>query len=143
MASYNKVILVGNLTRDPEMRFTQGGAGVCNFALAINDSYKDAQGNKVENTTFVDVTLWKRLAEIAAQYLRKGSPCLIEGRLKQDRWEKDGQKFSKLTVTGTSMQMLGSKQDGGPRDQPPPQQAPPATTNQPPAQEEADEEIPF
>jgi single-strand DNA-binding protein len=108
MASYNRVILVGNLTRDPELRYIPSGTAVSDIGLAVNDRVK--RGDQwVDEATFVDITLWGRTAEIANEYLSKGSPVLIEGRLKQDRWEKDGQKHSKLKVTCERMQMLGSR----------------------------------
>ena len=95
MASYNRVILVGNLTRDPELRYIPSGTAVSDIGLAVNDRVK--RGDQwVDEATFVDITLWGRTAEIANEYLSKGSPVLIEGRLKLDRWEKDGQKHSKL-----------------------------------------------
>jgi single-strand DNA-binding protein len=112
MASYNRVILVGNLTRDPELRYIPSGTAVTDVGLAVNDRVK--RGDQwVEETTFVDVTLWGRQAEIANEYLSKGAPVLIEGRLKLDRWEKEGQKHSKLKVVGERMQMLGGKGGGG------------------------------
>ncbi len=112
MASYNRVILVGNLTRDPELRYIPSGTAVSDIGLAVNDRIK--RGDQwVDETTFVDITLWGRTAEIANEYLSKGSPVLIEGRLKLDRWEKDGQKHSKLKVVGDKLQMLGSKGEGG------------------------------
>lgn len=114
MASYNRVILVGNLTRDPELRYIPSGAAVSEIGLAVNDRRKTANGEWVEETTFVDVTLWSRTAEIASEYLSKGSSVLIEGRLKLDTWEKDGKKNSKLRVIGERMQMLGGKGGGGP-----------------------------
>ena len=108
MASYNRVILVGNLTRDPELRYIPSGTAVSEIGLAVNDRVK--RGDQwVDETTFVDVTLWARTAEVANEYLSKGSSVLIEGRLKLDRWEKDGQKFSKLRVVGERMQMLGGR----------------------------------
>src|SRR3954470_6861010 len=113
MASFNRVILVGNLTRDPELRYIPSGAAVTDIGLAVNDRRKNAQGEWVDETTFVDVTLWSRLAEIASEYLNKGSPVLIEGRLKLDSWEKEGKKQSKLRVVGEKMQMLGGKGQGG------------------------------
>jgi single-strand DNA-binding protein len=112
MASFNRVILVGNLTRDPELRYIPSGMAVSDIGLAINDKYKK-NDQWVEDVIFVDVTLWGRTAEIANEYLSKGSSVLIEGRLKFDRWEKDGQKHSKLRVTGERMQMLGSREGGG------------------------------
>lgn len=113
MASFNRVILVGNLTRDPELRYIPSGTAVTDVGLAVNDRRKNAQGEWVEDTTFVDVTLWGRTAEVASEYLNKGSPVLIEGRLKLDTWEKDGKKNSKLRVIGERMQMLGAKGAGG------------------------------
>ena len=108
MASYNRVILVGNLTRDPELRYIPSGTAVTDIGLAVNDRVK--RGDQwVDEATFVDVTLWGRTAEIANEYLSKGSPVLIEGRLKLDRWEKDGQKHSKLKVVGERLQMLGAQ----------------------------------
>lgn len=109
MASYNRTIIAGNLTRDIELRYTGSGTPVCGVGVAINDKRKDASGEWVEDTTFVDVTLWGRTAEVAAEYLGKGSAVLIEGRLKLDQWEQDGQKRSKLKVVGERLQMLGGK----------------------------------
>jgi len=112
MASYNRVILVGNLTRDPELRYIPSGTAVSEIGLAVNDRVK--KGDQwVDEATFVDVTLWGRTAEIANEYLSKGSQVLIEGRLKLDRWEKEGQKHSKLRVVGERMQMLGARDGGG------------------------------
>lgn len=113
MASYNRVILLGNLTRDVELRYIPSGMAVTDIGLAVNDRRKNSSGEWVEETTFVDVTLWGRQAEVASEYLSKGSPVLIEGRLKLDSWEKDGQKFSKLRVTGERMQMVGARGGGG------------------------------
>ncbi|MBI5760053.1 MAG: single-stranded DNA-binding protein [Planctomycetales bacterium] len=116
MSSFNKVILVGNLTRDPELRHIPSGTAVTEIGLAINRYWFDKQSNtRKEETTFVDVTLWGRDAEVAAEYLTKGRSVLIEGRLQLDQWDdkQSGQKRSKLKVVGESMQMLGSKQEGG------------------------------
>jgi single-strand DNA-binding protein len=116
MASYNKVVLVGNLTRDPQVRYTPGGTAVADIGLAVNRQWFDKQANqKREETTFVDVTLWGRQAEVAGEYLSKGRSVLIEGRLQLDQWEdrESGQKRSKLKVVGESMQMLDSRGDGG------------------------------
>src|SRR3972149_12139277 len=111
MASYNRVILVGNLTRDPELRYIPSGTAVSDIGLAVNDRFK--RGDQwVEEVTFVDVTLWGRTAEVANEFLSKGSPVLIEGRLKLHTWEKEGQKHSKLRVTCDRMQMLGSRGGG-------------------------------
>ena len=117
MASYNRVILVGNLTRDVELKYTQGGTAVTEIGLAVNDRRKSQTGEWVDETTFVDITLWGRTAEVASEYLSKGSPVLIEGRLKFDTWETDGQKRSKLRVVGEKMQMLGGRGGGGGRTQ--------------------------
>ena len=112
MASFNKVILLGNVTRDPELRYIANGTAVTDVGLAVNDRRKTASGEWVEETTFVDVTLWGRTAEVAGEYVTKGSPLLIEGRLKLDTWEKDGKKNSKLRVVGERMQLLGSRSGG-------------------------------
>src|SRR3569832_959748 len=99
MASFNRVILVGNLTRDPELKYTASNMAVSEIGLAVNDRRKSASGEWIEETTFVDVTLWGRTAEVASEYLSKGSSVLVEGRLKLDSWEsKEGQKRSKLRV---------------------------------------------
>ncbi len=116
MASFNKVILVGNLTRDPEVRYIPNGTAVCDIGLAVNSQWTDRKTNeRKEEVTFIDVTLWGRTAEIAGEYLAKGRPVLIEGRLHLDSWEdkESGQKRSKLKVIGESLQMLGSREGGG------------------------------
>ncbi|HEY0980736.1 MULTISPECIES: single-stranded DNA-binding protein [unclassified Schlesneria] len=115
MASFNKVILVGNLTRDPQVKYTTGGTAVTEIGLAVNRRWLDKQSNQwKDETTFVDVTLWGRTAEIAGEYLAKGRPVLIEGRLQLDTWDdrESGQKRSKLRVVGENMTMLGGKGDG-------------------------------
>ena len=115
MASFNKVILVGNLTRDPQVKYTTGGTAVTEIGLAVSRQWFDKQSNsRKEETTFVDVTLWGRTAEIAGEYLAKGRPVLIEGRLQLDSWDdrETGQKRSKLRVVGENMTMLGSRGDG-------------------------------
>jgi single-strand DNA-binding protein len=117
MASYNRVILIGNVTRDPELRYVPSGTAVVELGLAINDRTKNQQGEWIDETTFVDVTLWQRQAEIASEYLRKGSSVLIEGRLKLDTWEQEGQKRQKLKVVGERMQMLGGVKDKTKDDQ--------------------------
>ncbi len=111
MASFNRVILVGNMTRDVDVKYTKSGTPVTEIGLAVNDRVK-RNDEWVDETTFVDITLWGRTAEIAGEYLSKGSPVLIEGRLKLDTWEQDGQKRHKLRVVGERMQMLGSKGPG-------------------------------
>ena len=109
MGSFNRVILMGNVTRDPELRYIPSGTAVSDLGLAVNDRRKNASGEWVDETTFVDVTLWGRTAEIACEYLNKGSPVFIEGRLKLDTWEKDGKKNYKLRVVGERLQLIGAK----------------------------------
>jgi len=118
MASFNRVIIVGNVTRDPELRYLGSGTAVVDLGIAVNDRRKDKSGEWVEDTTFLDVTLWARTAEVASEYLSKGSPVLIEGRLKRDTWEKDGQKFSKVKIIGERMQLLGGQKDRPARSRP-------------------------
>src|SRR5438874_11100559 len=115
MASFNKVILLGNLTRDTEVSYTPEGPAGTELGMAVNRVYTAENGEKREETTFVDVTLWGRTAEIAGEYLKKGRPVLIEGRLQLDTWDdkQSGQKRSKLKVVGETMQMLGSPRSGG------------------------------
>jgi single-strand DNA-binding protein len=113
MASYNRVILVGNITRDIEIKYLQSGMAVTELGLAVNDRRKTQTGEWVEETTFVDITLWGRQAEVAGEYCSKGSNILVEGRLKLDTWETDGQKRSKLRVVGERMQMLGGRGGSG------------------------------
>jgi single-strand DNA-binding protein len=148
MASFNKVILLGNLTRDPEVRYTPKGTAVTDLGLAVNRSYTAENGEKREEVTFVDVTFWGRTAEVAGEYLKKGRPVFVEGRLQLDSWDdkQSGQKRSKLKVIGENMQMLGAPRGGGTgggdeesgsrssRPAPPPKAAPPAPD---------DDEIPF
>jgi len=142
MASYNRVVLMGNLTRDVEVRYITTGTAVTDIGLAVNDRRKSASGEWVEETTFIDVTLWGRTAEVAGEYLSKGAPVLVEGRLKLDSWEQDGQKRSKLKVIGERMQMLGPRGAGSRSDDSGGEATPysePATAPAP----AADDEIPF
>lgn len=122
MASLNKVMLIGNLTRDPEVKYTPKGTAVAEIAIAINRNYTGADGQKKEEVTFIDVTLWERLAEIAGEYLKKGRPVFIEGRLQLDTWDDKatGQKRSRLRVRAEQMQLLGSREGGGGGSQPAP-----------------------
>ena len=113
--SLNRVILVGNMTRDPELRHTPSGLAVTEITLAVNDSRKTQTGEWVEDTSFIDVTLWGRQAEIVCEYKRKGSPLLVEGRLKQDTWEQDGQKRSKIKVIAERMILMSSGPNKGGR----------------------------
>lgn len=113
MASYNKVVLIGNLTRDPELKYTPSGKAIADIGLAINHNWKNDAGEKMESVTFVDVTLWGRVAEIVAEYCKKGRPLFVEGRLELDQWDDKttGQKRSKLKVVGENIQLLGSGGD--------------------------------
>ena len=108
MASFNRVVLVGNLTRTPELRHIPSGLAVTDIGLAVNDRRKLSTGEWVDEVTFVDITLWGRQAEIVCEYTTKGSPLLVEGRLKLDTWDADGQKRSKLKVIGEKIVLLGS-----------------------------------
>jgi single-strand DNA-binding protein len=111
-ASLNKVFLMGNLTRDPELRYIPSGTAVANFSLAINRAYKDAGGEKKEEVSYVRVVVWGKMAEVCGEYLTKGRPVLVEGRLKSRSWEaQDGQKRSALDVVATSVQFIGAKGD--------------------------------
>ena len=114
MASYNRVVLLGNCTRDPEVKYTPKGTAVTELGLALNRYYTTEGGEKREETTFVDVTLWGRPAEVAGEYLKKGRPVMIEGRLQLDTWDdkQTGQKRSKLKVVGENLQLLGSREGG-------------------------------
>jgi single-strand DNA-binding protein len=112
-ASYNKVHLLGNLTRDPEVKYTPKGTAVCDLGLAINDSYKAQDGTIKETVTYVDVEVWGRTAENCKQYLTKGRSVFVEGQLRLDQWEQDGQKRSKLKVRALTVQFLGGGGQGG------------------------------
>lgn len=111
MANVNKVILIGNVTREIEVKRTTKGTAVASTSLAINRSFRDESGQKHEETTFVDVELWGRLAEVAGEYAGKGSPLYVEGRLKQDVWEEkeSGKKRQRLKVVVESLQLLGRR----------------------------------
>jgi single-strand DNA-binding protein len=115
MANFNKVILAGNLTRDPELRYTPKGTAVAQFALAVNRSWKSESGETKEEVSFVDVEAWGRQGEVIAQYMRKGRPLLVEGRLKQDSWEDKTthQKHSKLKVVLESFSFIDSNRPEG------------------------------
>ena len=113
MANLNKVLLMGNLTRDPEVKYTPKGTAVGDLAIAINDSYKAQDGSIKETVTYVDIEVWGRTAENCKQYLTKGRPVFVEGQLRLDQWEQDGQKRSKLKVRALSVQFLGSPSGGG------------------------------
>jgi single-strand DNA-binding protein len=115
MPNYNKVILMGNLTRDPEVKYTSGGTAIAKLGMAINRTWTNKEGQKQEETTFVDVDAFGRQAEVIGQYLKKGRPVMIEGRLKLDQWDdkQTGQKRSKLGVTLEGFQFLDSRGEGG------------------------------
>jgi single-strand DNA-binding protein len=127
MASYNKVLLMGNLTRDPEVRYTPKGTALANLGLAVNRVWTTESGEQKEEVTFVDIEVWGRQAETAGQYLSKGRPVFIEGRLKLDSWEdkESGQKRNKLKVVAERVQFLGAPRGGGEvKDQAPSDEAP-------------------
>ena len=112
MAAYNKVILVGNLTRDPELRVTSNGLSICKLGLAVNRNYTNKDGELKDETTYVDIDAFGKQAEILAKYMQKGRPLMLEGRLKLDQWESsDGQKRSKLGVVLESFQFIGGRDD--------------------------------
>lgn len=113
MASVNKVILVGNLGRDPEVRYMPNGEAVANFSIATTENWKDKSGVKQEKTEWHNIVMYRRLAEIAGEYLKKGRPVYIEGRLQTRKWEKDGVTRYTTEIIGDQMQMLGSKEGGG------------------------------
>ena len=110
--SFNQVILMGNLTRDPELRTIPSGQSVCSFSLALNRSYKGADGNWQEATDYIDVVAWGPLGERVAQYLTKGRPCLVNGRLQSRSWEQEGQKRSKVEVVAQDVTFLGGAGGG-------------------------------
>src|SRR5256885_41914 len=147
MPNLNKVLLMGNLTRDPEIKYTPKGTAVADLGIAVNRVYTTDQGERREEVTFVDVELWGRQAEIAGEYLKKGRPVFIEGRLKLDTWDdkQTGQKRSKMRVVGEVMQFLGSREggpggggpsgeieEGAPQRSAPPRRPPPQQPQQPP-----------
>ena len=140
--SVNKVILIGNLGQDPELRYTPGGAAVTNFSVATNEVWKDNDGNKQERTEWHRVVLWRKLAEIAGEYLKKGSKVYIEGRLQTRSWEdKDGSKRYTTEVVADSMTMLDAKGESSGGTSSPPSEA----SEPPPPESGSDEEddLPF
>ena len=154
MASFNKVILVGNLTRDPELRYTPKGTAIAKLGLAVNHKWRNEAGELKEEVTFVDVEVWGKTAENVGQYMRKGRPILIEGRLKLDTWDDKatGQKRSKLFIVGETVQFLGDGNRGAegggeatPRPRPaaspaPAPSAPAAESDEPPPEHD---DVPF
>lgn len=114
MANVNKVILIGNLTRDPQLSYTPGNTAVCEWGMAVNRKFKTASGEDKEEVLFVDVTAFARLAEVVNQYMTKGRPLYVEGRLQLQQWTaKDGAKRSKHSIIAESVQFLGSRESGG------------------------------
>lgn len=147
MPNLNKTLLMGHLTRDPELRYTPNNTAVCAFGLAVNRRWKNQQGEAQEEVTFVDLEAWGRTAEVINQYVKRGDPLFVEGRLKLDQWtDKDGGKRSKLKVVVESFQFLSSKQDAGQGQQatrteaPAPAAAPAGGGSHVPV---GDEDIPF
>ncbi len=136
MSDLNSVVLVGRLVRDPELKYTPQGAPVCEFTLASNRRFTKKDGEKVEEVAFVDVVVWNRLAEISAEYLKKGRMIVVSGQLTQDRWEdkETGQKRSKLRVQAQAVQFLGGgSKDGETPESEVPADEPPAVPETPPA----------
>lgn len=114
MASINKVILVGSLGKDPEVKFMPNGDAVCNFSIATSENWKDKQGQKQERTEWHNIVIYRKLAEIAGEYLKKGAPVYLEGKLQTRKWQtKEGQDRYTTEIIADSMQMLGSKKDSG------------------------------
>jgi single-strand DNA-binding protein len=111
MASFNKVILMGNLTRDPELRVTANGNSICKIGLAVNRVYTTKDGERREEVTYVDIDAFGKQAEVINKYMRKGRPLFVEGRLKFDQWESEGQKRSKLGVVLDKFEFLGGRDD--------------------------------
>lgn len=156
MASLNKVFLIGNLTRDPELRVTPKGTAICQFGIAVSRKFKDDSGALREETTFVDIEAWGKQGELVSKYLTKGSPAMIEGRLKFDQWEDktSGQKRSKLKVVLDNVQFLSSRggageggapaEDGDSSSQVERNSPPARPTSRPPApSHDVDEDVPF
>ncbi len=142
MASYNRVLLMGNLTRNPEIRYTPSGTAVADLGLAINENFKNKAGETVEQTCFVDVVVWGRQAETSAEYLHKGSPVFVEGRLQLDQWEsQQGEKRSKLRVRADRVQFLGAPAKGTEYSAAPASSAPESESPAPPAED--DDDVPF
>ena len=149
MASLNKVLLIGNLTQDPEVRHIPSGTAVSTLRLAVSETFQNRSGERVEKTVFLDVDVWDRQAETCKQYLSKGSPVFIEGRLQMDTWDdkETGQKRSRLKVRADRVQFLsGPRRDGAVRDTPPPsagETSPGGAYEDPLTKASDDEEIPF
>ncbi len=144
MSTLNRVFLMGNLTRDPEVRYTPAGTAVGDLGLAINESYKNKAGETVETTVFVDVEVWARQAETCAEYLHKGAPVFVEGRLKLDQWtNQQGEKRSKLRVHADRVQFLGAPKRGAETVDAPHQNNTPPPTEESRAPVADEDDIPF
>ena len=148
MAYLNKCFLIGNLTRDPELRVTPKGTSIASFGLAINRQSKNADGSHADDVTFVDIEAWGKQAELVAKYLAKGSPCMVEGRLRLDSWEDKNtqQKRSRLKVVLENVQFLGARSNGTPAEVREGEQAPPdqaTTAPAPAANPHLDDDVPF
>lgn len=146
MANYNKVILLGNLTRDPQLRYLPSNTAVCDFGLAVNRKYRGQDGEMRDETCFVDVDVFGKQAETISQYMSKGRPLLVEGRLRYRQWTtEDGQKRSKLSVVAEGFQFVGGRGEEG--TAPARAGAPRGARNEAPAEDEpppsADDDIPF
>ena len=141
MASFNRIMLMGNLTRNPELKYTPSGSAVADLGLAVNESFKNKAGETIEQTCFVDVVVWGRQAETATEYLQKGSPVFVEGRLQFDQWEgQQGEKRSKLRVRAERVQFLSAGGgSGNAASDPGGGSAGPAPIVQPPS----DDDVPF
>lgn len=113
MANLNRVFLIGNLTKDPELRYTPGGAAVANLRLAVNSTWKDQQGQRKEETCFITVVVWGKQAEACQQYLKKGRPIFVEGRLLYRSWEQEGKTRSTIEVRADRVQFLGARPESG------------------------------
>jgi len=160
MAYLNKVFLIGNLTRDPELRVTPKGTAICQFGLAVNRQFKDESGQTRDETSFIDIEAWGKQGELVSKYLTKGSPAMVEGRLKLDQWEdkQSGQKRSKLKVVLENVQFLSSGNRGGQggggeegidqttpieRNSPPARNSGGGRKPAPPPTQDIDEDVPF
>lgn len=161
MANFNQVILIGNITRDPELRVTPKGTSICQFGIAVNRQYKDESGQTREDVSFFDVEAWGKQGEVIAKYLAKGRQIFVQGRLKQDSWDDKttGSKRTKIKVVLENFQFIGSREGGAPggnagedsgeqsapaeRSAPPPRGPAARNTPPPPPQDNIDEDVPF
>lgn len=148
MPNFNRVLLMGNLTREPELRVTPKGTSVCSFGMAVNRVFRTESGETQEETTFVDVEAWGRQAEIISKYVTKGSPLFVEGRLRLDTWEsKAGEKRNKLKVIVENMQLMGGGRgesaSGAPDEHAPAARPAPPRQQQQPTSDDIEEDVPF